>query len=395
MPHLDSFDADYLRLTLEIHKHIDGYTEGYYGPAELRAEVEATPPLPAASLLAGVQRLQDSIPTADPARAAYLTATLRAIECTVHMLAGETFDYLDEVARIYDIQPRLVAEERFTAAHHALDTLLPGGGPLGERLAVWRKGFEIDTGHALALLELARAETRRRTAAFIDLPNDESVTITLVQGQAWSAYNWYLGGGRSLIEFNTDIPLSALALLGTFAHEGYPGHHTEGMLKEIALFRGRGYGEQAVSMLHSPAAVISEGIATTALDVIFPDDSHYAWTTEVLLPAAGLPVEAGLAARLQAIAEATAALRYVSANAAILYHTGQLDRPATLDYIQAYALSSAERAAQSFSFISHPLYRSYPFTYTTGYDLIAAAGDRDTLFRRLLTKQVLPSQLSI
>lgn len=392
----DPFGQDYLRLTLEIHKHIDGYIDAYYGPEALRAEVNAAPPRQPAALLDDVRRLQDNIPTADAARAAYLKAVLRAIECTVRMLQGETVDYLDEVYRIYDIRPRQVAESTFEAAHRELDELLPGrlGDGLAERLAAWRKGFEIDAGRALELLELARAETRQRTAAFIELPDEESVEIRLTSNQPWNAYNWYLGNGRSLIEFNTDMPLHVAALLGTFAHEGYPGHHTEGVLKEIGLFRERGYAEQAVPLLHSPSAVISEGIATTALDIIFPDDSHYDWNVEVMFPAAGLPAEPGLAERMQRIAKASEKLRYVNGNAAILYHTGQLDKAGAIDYLRTYGLATAERAAKSLSFMTHPLFRSYTFTYSVGYDLIAASPDPVATFRRLLTEQVLPAALA-
>ena len=226
------------------------------------------------------------------------------------------------------------------------------------------------------------------------MPEEEAVEIRLTSNQPWNAYNWYLGHGRSLIEFNTDIRLQAPALLGTFAHEGYPGHHTEGILKENELYRRRGYAEQAVALLHSPAAVISEGIATTALDMIFPDGSDQEWNVAVLFPAARLPVETGLAERLRRIGEASEALRYVSANAAILYHTGRLDQPDTIDYIRTYGLATPERAAKSFNFCTHPLYRSYPFTYTVGHDLIAAMPDAPATFRRLLTEQALPSQLA-
>jgi len=396
MSDLDPFGRDYLRLTLEIDRHIDGYVDAYYGPADLRAAVSAAPPRSPSDLLADVAGLRERIPQDDPARAIYLAATLRAIGCTVRILAGETVDYLEEVYQIYDIRPQLVDEATFVAAHRALDGLLPesSGAVLGERLALWRKRFEIDAAKALDLLELARAETRRRTAAFIALPEEEAVEIRLTSNQPWNAYNWYLGHGRSLIEFNTDIRLQAPALLGTFAHEGYPGHHTEGILKENELYRRRGYAEQAVALLHSPAAVISEGIATTALDMIFPDGSDQEWNVAVLFPAAGLPVETGLAERLRRIGEASEALRYVSANAAILYHTGRLDQPDTIDYIRTYGLATPERAAKSFNFCTHPLYRSYPFTYTVGHDLIAAMPDAPATFRRLLTEQALPSQLA-
>jgi len=396
MPDLDPWGRDYLRLTLEIARHIDGYVDAYYGPADLRADVTAAPPRAPDELLAAAANLYERIPADNSARAAYLAAALRAIRCTVRMLLGETVDYLEEVYEIYDIRPQLVDETRFMAAHRALDDLLPEvpGAGLGERLAMWRKSFEIDAVRALDLLELARAETRRRTAAFIPLPDDESVEIRLTSNQPWSAYNWYLGHGRSLIEFNTDIPLQATALLGTFAHEGYPGHHTEGILKENELYQRRGYAEQAAALLHSPAAVISEGIATTALDMIFPHGSHHEWNVEVMLPAAGLPVEPGLAERLRRIGAASDALRYVSANAAMLYHMGRLDQSDTIDYIRTYGLATPERAAKSFSFCTHPLYRSYPFTYTVGHDLIAALPDAPATFRRLLTEQVLPSQLA-
>ena len=393
---LDSFGTDYLRLTLEIDKHFDGYLDAYYGPAALRDEVMTTPLRPPADLLADVDRLEETIPAGDPARALYLAATLRAIECTVRTLAGETFDYLDEAHRLYDIRPQLVPESRFEAAHRALDDLLPQlpGGDLNARLAVWRQRCEIEPARALELLELAREETRRRTAAFVTLPDDEGVEIRLTSGQPWSAYIWDLGQGRSLIEFNTDLPLNALNLLGTFAHEGYPGHHTEALLKETELYRRRGYAEQAAAMLHTPAAVIAEGIATTALDVIFPNGSHHEWNTEVLLPAAGLPVESGLAERLRRIEKASEELRYVTGNAALLYHTGQLAQAATLDYLQTYALATPERAAKSFRFFAPPQDRAYIFTYSVGHDLIAATADPAATFRRLLTEQVLPSELA-
>lgn len=397
MPNLDSFSVDYLRLVLEIHAHhIDGYVDAYYGPETLKAEVEASPTKSPVEILDAITDLQSRIPTTDPTRQAYLTAGLRGIECTTRMLNGETVDYLDEVYRIYDIRPEMVDEARFIEAHKALDSALPAGqqNSLPGRIEAWRKTFEIETDKALSLLDLARAETRRRTLAIVDLPDDESVEVSLVKGQPWSAYNWYLGNGRSLIEFNADMPLQATSLISTFAHEGYPGHHTEHMLKEKALYREKGYAEQAAMLLHSPTAAIAEGIATAALEMIFPNDDHHEWNVEILLPAAKIATPSGLAEQLRRISKASADLRYVTGNAAILYHTGKLDREQTIDYIRTYGLVTPERAAKSFSFLSHPLYRAYIFTYSVGYDLIKATDNPQQTFRRLLTQQLLPSQLA-
>ena len=100
---------------------------------------------------------------------------------------------------------------------------------------------------------------------------------------------------------------------------------------------------------------------------------------------------------MQRIAAAQRKLRYVSGNATIYYHTGRFTADQTREYLQTYGLSSPERAAKSFQFITSPLFRSYPFTYTQGYDLIAqAAGEegKQPLFQRLLTEPILPSALA-
>jgi hypothetical protein len=65
MHELDAFDRDFLRLTLEIDKHVDGYIDAYVGPPELAAAVRATPPRPPEALLEDVQALQGRIPTDD------------------------------------------------------------------------------------------------------------------------------------------------------------------------------------------------------------------------------------------------------------------------------------------------------------------------------------------
>jgi hypothetical protein len=185
-----------------------------------------------------------------------------------------------------------------------------------------------------------------------------------------------------------------LSILDTFAHEGYPGHHTEAILKESLLYRGKGWGEHAVRLLNAPEGVIAEGIATTAAEIIFPGNSRFEWVSNVILPTVGIegePVE-----QLMRLNHAGRMLRYISGNAAILYHTGKLNREQTIDYYQTYGLTTKDRAEKSFSFITHPLFRAYTFTYTIGYDLIteAANGDKTPIFLRLLVDGILPSEIS-
>lgn len=403
MIQINNYGQAYLRMGLEINKHIDGYVDAYFGPPNLKASVDAEEKKPPQALLDDLAHLREIIPTDDPARHAYLTAILRAMDCSLCMLNGEEFDYLDEANRLFDIKPKLVSEDKFSKAHKELDTLLPGSGSVADRLETWRKQYEIPNDKLLDLLELARSETRKRTRAFVDLIEDEAVEVLLTNDQPWSAYNWFEGNAHSRIEFNTDIPVSALDLAELFAHEAYPGHHTEHQLKEKHLYCDKGLVELAASILHSPPCVLREGTAVTAVEVIFPDDSQYDWTAEVLLPAAGLPDISGK--ELRRIVGACKKLLfyaggyplYVINNAAIKYHSGELTEEQTIDYCRTYGLVTEEHARQTFSFLAHPLYRVYVLTYTRGYELIEQAahgGDKRPLFKRLLTEEMLPSQLA-
>jgi hypothetical protein len=390
----DPFGRNYLRLALEIEKHVPGYVDAYIGPAELKAEVEAAEPKTPAALLDDLAWLHAHLPADNPNRRTYLQAFLRSMECTLRRLAGEESNYLDEANRLYDIELHLTDESRFTAAHNELDTYLSGTGSIAERMEAFRQRYQVDNDVALPLIELARAETRHRTLAFTELVEGETLELSLVSDQPWSAYNWYKGNYHSLIEFNTDIPINAYGLLGTFAHEGYPGHHTEQILKDKLLYQEKGYLEEAVRLLSSPGAVIAEAIATTALEIIFPNHSDEAWNDEVMFPAAGLTAEP-IEQRIR-IMQADHQLRYVYDNAAILFHTGRLNEEQTVDYFRTYTLSNDLRARRNFRFINDPLFPSYTHTYTWGYDLIAQATngrDKTPLFRHLLTEQCLPSDL--
>lgn len=392
---LDDFGKDYVRLTLQMAKHIDGFVDAYLGDPALKAEVDNADKKSIPVLIDDLADLKTRIPKDDPQRELALNAIFRALDCTLQMQNGVEFDFLDEVNRLYDISPMLVDESVFTDAHNTLDTLLEGAGSISERLMARRKHYTVPEDKLLDLMELARDETRKRTAKLIDLPDGEHIEITLVKDQPWGAYNWYKGNGQSLVEINTDMPFYALGLIGLFAHEAYPGHHLEGLLKEKLFCVDKNYAEQAVPLLNSPAGVIAEAIATTASEIIFPHDSDYTWTCEVVLPNAGIETDE-TPEQMAKISKSASQLRHVRGNASIMYHQGELDRSGIIDYLATYALISPERAEKSLDFMLHPLYRSYGFTYTVGYELLAHAskgGDKTPIFKRLLTEQLLPSQL--
>src|SRR4029453_13990141 len=109
----------------------------------------------------------------------------------------------------------------------------------------------------------------------------------MVSDQPWSGYNWYLGGGHSRGDINTDLPIYAYRLTNLLAHEAYPGHHTEHAAKE-RLYREDGYAEFAFQLLNTPECVVWEGIATTGEKMIFAPDELIRFQRDQVYAAAGI-----------------------------------------------------------------------------------------------------------
>ena len=103
---LNDIAATYLKLTLEIGTHEEGYIDAYYGPPELKTAAEAAPrdkpTLLAATreltvkLNATARRLSDPL---DRRRAAFLRAQLRAAETRLMMMEGTRFAFAEKCGR--------------------------------------------------------------------------------------------------------------------------------------------------------------------------------------------------------------------------------------------------------------------------------------------------------
>jgi hypothetical protein len=392
----DNIAERYVRLGLALEAHLPGYVDAYYGPPAWRSEVEAGGPRPVAGLAAEADDLARAIAAAemDAQRRDFLARQVRAMQCSLAALQGETFSLAEEAERLYDITPAWTDEAIFGEAHRALAELLPPGDSLAERMAARRKALEIPVEQVKALLGEITAELRRRTQARFPLPDDEAFEVQFVKDQPWGGYNWYLGGCRSRIDINTDLPLRIAHLTGLLAHEGYPGHHTELANKELRLARGRGWIEHTIALINSPSCVIAEGIATRALEVLMGEEARIAWQAELFRRAGYAHLDAR---REHAIDEATRGLEGISGNAAFLLHDRGASDDEVVAYIQRWRLATAEEARKSLSFLKAPRNRAYIFTYHYGGALLdalfSAKRDRDAWFTRLLTEPVTPGQI--
>jgi len=393
----DSWGEQYLQLVLRIDRQVPGYVDAYIGPASLRQAVQEEEVHPPAVLLQHVAELEAALPHQgyEEKRRLFLEKQLRAIETMVRRLNGEALPYREEVQRCFDICPPYVPEETFLAAHAELEEVLPGEGSLSGRLQAYRDQSIVPPEKVMGLVQTVLAEIRRRTRELVPLPAEEGVEVVLVREKPWGAYNWFLGGARSRIELNTDLPTRAAGLVGLFAHEAYPGHHTELVLKESLLYRGQGREETAIYPLNTPASVIAEGLADYGVHIIFEDAERVRWQNEVLYPQVGLaPASVEQVLRLE---QAGRRLRSVSGNAALLLHEKGWPADEVAAYIERYALSKPEEAEHTLRFLQAPLFRAYIFCYATGEALVEEAmahtADRGALFRRLLQEVWTPSAL--
>lgn len=364
----------YVKLVLLVGQHDENFVDAYYGdpswkPAGAKVALDALAKQ-AASLRA---ELRD-IPADDGGdpliglRHTYLDKQLAAVEARLAMLMGEKLSFDEEAARLYDAMPPKLTESDFQPALDELAALLPGTGSLIDRYAAFRSRFVIPTAKLDDVFRAAIGECRARTMAHLSLPKDETFTVEYVKGKAWSAYNWYKGNYTSVIQVNTDLPITIDRAIDLACHEGYPGHHVYNALLEKTLVRDRGWVEFSVYPLFSPQSLIAEGTANFGIEVAFPGEARTAFERETLYPLAGLDPKS--ADTFAAVQHAVAKLSYAGNEAARRYLNGEIDRAGAAAWLQKYAMMPADRAEQRTRFFDQ--YRSYVINYNLGQDLARA-----------------------
>ena len=396
----------YLRLGLELGRHIDGLVDAYYGPAGLAAAVAAAPaPLPGA-LAESARRLvidlDDGGDLGDPAddgaeppsgadagRRRWLRAQVVGLETTARRLAGEPVPYADEVERCYGVRPVRADEGAFAAAHRQLDEVLPGTGPLAERLEAWRDAHTVPPERLGTAIAALAEELRARTAVLFGLPDGEHVDFELVRDEPWAGFNYYLGNLRSRVAVNTDLPVLSTGLAHLVAHEAYPGHHTEHARKEAGLVRRRRWWEESIFLVGTPQCLMAEGLADLGLEVVL--GSRPEGVVGSILRPLGIRYDADAIAALAGPLEVLGGVRQ---NAAFRLHEDGADPDTVIDEVARHGLLPRERAAKAVQFLTHPTWRAYVTCYVEGMPRCRAfVGGDPSRFERLITEQLLPADL--
>jgi hypothetical protein len=402
---LTSLAGAFVPLALEIGTLEPDYVDAYFGPAGLRAAAQAEPrtreALKAAAEAAVARLDKEVIPALrDPtalARARNLRGFYEAAATRLAMLGGERFGFDEEARRLFSVTPQLAPLEHYDAILARLETLLPGKGPLAERVDAFNSRFFIPADRLKPVMDAAIAECRRRTLAHFDLPREESFDLEFVTGKSWSGYNYYKGGYHSLIQVNTDLPVAIGRAVDLGCHEGYPGHHVLNIMIERNLVRERAFKEYEVNPLYSPQSLIAEGSANFGIDLAFPGEERLVFERDVLFPLAGL--DKAQAKALWEVRKATEELGGSRMTLARLYLDGKIDKAKATELFQRYQLVNAKRAAQGIAFIDQ--YRSYVINYYLGRQMVRDYVDRGSpdartrweRMRHVLSDMVMPGDL--
>lgn len=398
---LNQAGEDFVKLALRMGEVDNDYVDAYSGPQEWREVIKGTQ-VDTDNLAKDIEGLRKKIGMLDVSssenvRRKNLMKLLRAMAVRLDVVTGKPVSFDKEVSDIYDVKPPRYNLSEYDAVLAELDALVPGEGSVAEQVNNFRNKFAIPKDKLKLVFDRAIAECRARTSVYFDLPDREKFTMEFVTDKTWSGYNYYQGNYESLIQINTDFPITIDRAVDLGCHEGYPGHHVWNLFIERELVGKRGWIEYSVNPLFGPFGPLAEGSGNFGIELAFPGDEKMAFEKQVLFPMAGLDTsEAELFERVLAL---ESKLSHATNDIARRYLDGELTKDEAVPLIQKYYLQSREKSEQRLRFIEK--YRGYVINYNIGQDIVRSyvqdIGDTPeaqwTAFRDMLTIPLTPGDM--
>lgn len=367
---MDSSVREYVNLTVGLGQRDPDSLDYFAGPESMVADTLKQPPMLTSirfSALQLLEKIAQELPTDNQgkARKIFLLGQLQAIANRVNVVLGvpESFDQ-ETMASFGVVVPYGYDGAAIANTQTVLRDLLPGKGSLAERYQDFDSRFIIPAKLVPAVMARAIEGCRAETMAHISLPTSEAVTLEYVGNRPWSAFSRYKGSYHSVLQVNMDFALTVDRVLNLACHEAYPGHHTYNSIRDANLVQNRGLKEYLVQPTYSPQSMLSESMATLAVDVAFPKAKRLAFERDVLFPIAGLDSkDAALYLRVEDLVDR---LHVIEPEVARKYLDGKLEFERAGTELESAALMVHPEAA--LKYINE--YRSYVTTYTYGRDLL-------------------------
>ena len=400
---ISDFGRRFLFLAHRIDKHNKGYVDFYIGPKQIRKIVDNEVITSPNKLLSDCKALQKELfkQGYDKKRERYLEKMLTAMRTSIEVLNGVEIPFKDQFLRLYDVVLQPVNESELDNLKEEIYIAYKGSGSLEERMKDVRVRRTIPEGKVFELFKRALNITRERTKElFVDLlPENEHINIELVKNNnnnkiKWTYYNWYLGNFHSRIEVNPNYNMYWTAFLSAAAHEGYPGHHTEFIVKEQRLYRELNQFEHSILLLNSPKLIICEGIADVAVNVLF----SYRDQTEISLR--DFCLDSSKESSIKALIAQNKVKGKISLFVYnIAYHAliNGWSEEKLIRYGTSFEIFRQENIKNRIKLLFNPVHSTTAFSYNIGSKLIINKyGEFPSVknFRDLLVNPILPSDLA-
>jgi hypothetical protein len=397
---ISKFGILFLLLALRIDKHIKGYVDFYFGPENLRKIVDNEPITSPKKLLLDAKTLLKQLMSQgyDKERERYLEKMLIAMRTSVEIISGIKIPIKDQFLKLYDVDLQPVKESELDDLKEEFNAAYGGLGSLEKRMKDLRVRRTVPEGKVFKLYKKALNITRKRTKELFDdlLPQKERIVLELVKNNdeiKWSYYNWYLGNLCSRIEVNPNYDMYWTTYLSVAAHEGYPGHHTEFVVKEQKLYCELNQFEHSILLLHSPKLILSEGIAELAVKVLFSNREAVEISLRELCPDSS---NEDSLEKMMAQNKVKGKITLFWYNFAYHALIDKYDDEELMRYGTNFEIVSKENIKNQLEKLSNPVYSKNAFMYNLGSKLIkykygAPPSVKD--FRNLLVNPILPSDL--
>ena len=358
--------SQFVRLCGEVGNYTKRLTgvsvvDAYFGPKELAPGLQDQN-RSAEALENDLTILLDELPEALPPslRLDYLLGEVRSLISVVQWLDDRGPEYLTLVSDLFHIRPQKFPDAALINTLEELDNALSESSEneLADRVHRLVTGgmLQGDELKAMILGDLQQKSVtigrlfRERVFSLIDdSVQDNGVEYQVVSGMPWSGYNFYLGGFKSVNQFNIDRSFNQYSMQSVIYHE-YE-HHVANLWREKA-YRQHGCVDLSIVPLHTGRCVISEGTADTAMEFL------------------GIKNESPMVRAMRIYYRLR---RMVTINAAIMVNHENHSVDDTLDYIMEHTFQNRDYAKAVMMFIrpqnddgSPNFWAPYVFTYHIG-----------------------------
>ena len=401
----DKTVENYLFIELSMGLHDKNHVDAYFGPESIQALAKRDK-IPLEAIMSNIHTIREQLDSLlnyfekdliIRKRIIGLFLRIRALETRIKLFQGYSIPFDEESKLLFGVQAPKYDSTYFENILNQIDALVPGEGNLSERVNNFRHQFIVPPELLPEVFKAAINECRRRTLEHIDLPRNESFVIEYVKNKPWSGYNWYQGDAKSLIQINTDLPISIDRAIDLGCHEGYPGHHTYNVLKEKNLVKKLHWTEFSLYPLFGHQSLIAEGSANFGIDLAFSKNNRISFEQQTLFPLAEL--DSAQAGQYYNLLELMSGLNYAGNEAARSYLNGEKTREEAVAWLVKYSLSSQESAEKRVDFFD--TYRSYVINYNLGKDLVknyieTGTSDQNSKWKKfidMLSTQILPADL--